>query len=382
MELKGDSDTSSAQETLGSFLSVFNPPKILQVQDLPRLLFDIIDEATQITKAERGTLYLVDQKKGILTSYIAHGLATETITLPIGSGAAGHVARTGKLHNCPDVNECPFFDKGSDARTGFKTRSMLSAPVINQKNLIIGIIQLVNKQPHFTAGDEKFVETFASYIAVSIENAQLYKEREKTFRSAVEMITSAIDKRDPATAGHSVRVSRLCLSLAQEMGLSENELAVIGYAALLHDIGKIGVPDAVLLKPGRLDDDEYATIKLHAVHTGEILYKMHWPEEWHDIPAVATMHHERLDGSGYPKKHTAREMPFIARILALADTYDALVAIDRPYRRALSHKKVVDYLGEEVKKDLYDNTVYEALNGLDPSLLKSIYGDRIFHEEP
>lgn len=376
-QTSGTVDIFRAQETLGSFLSLFSPPKVLQVQDLPQLLFGIVDEVSRVTGAERGTLYLVDHKEGLLTSYIAQGLATEEITLPIGSGAAGHVARTGELHNCPDAYQCPFFDQGSDARTGFRTRSMLSAPIRNQEDLIIGVIQLVNKQPSFTADDQSFVKTFASYVAVSIENAQLYKEREKTFKSAIKMITSAIDKRDPATAGHSTRVSRLCSVLAQELGLSDTGRTVIEYAALLHDIGKIGVPDAVLLKPGKLDDDEYTVIKQHAVHTKEILHKMHWPREWMDIPVIAAMHHERLDGSGYPKKHKAAEMPLIARILALVDTYDALVAIDRPYRRALSHGKVIEYLGQEVEKGLYDTDAYQALKGLDLSHLKSIYGERI-----
>lgn len=94
------------------------------------------------------------------------------------------------------------------------------------------------------------------------------------------------------------------------------------------------------------------------------------------------MHHERLDGSGYPEKKMASDTPVIARTLALVDTYDALVAIDRPYRKALSHSKVIEYLGEEVKKDFYDNTVYQALKRLDRSLLKDLYGDRIFDETP
>ncbi len=372
---------SHAKETLGNFLTLFNPPKILQVKDLPKLLFGIIDEATRITGAERGTIYLVDHEKGFLSSYIAHGLSTEQITLPIGSGAAGHVARTGNLHNCKDAYKCPIFDKNSDARTGFKTHTVLSAPVINQENTTIGVIQLVNKDPHFSENDESFIKTFASYVAISIENAQLYKEREKTFKSAIEMITRAVDKRDPATAGHSARVSKLCALLAKEMGLSDTERTVVEYAALLHDIGKIGVPDAVLLKPGRLDDAEYATIKEHAVYTTEILQEMHWPKEWKDIPIVAAMHHERLDGSGYPKKQTGQDMPVIARILALVDTYDALVAIDRPYRKALTHAKVVEYLGEEIEKGLYDENTHLALKGIDPSSLRAIYGDRLSSEE-
>ncbi len=376
----GTADISSAQATLSNFLSLFNPPKILQVQNLPQLLFGIMDEAARITNAQRGTLYLVDHKRGALTSYIAHGLTTKEITLPVGSGAAGRVVSTGKLHNCKDAYKCEFFDKSFDTQTGFKTRNMLTLPIKNDEDVTIGVLQLVNKEPQFTADDETFVKTFASYVAVSIENAQLYIEREKTFKSAVEMITRAIDMRDPATAGHSARVSKLCPLLAREMELSDTEQTVLEYAALLHDIGKIGVPDAILLKPGRLDDNEYATIKLHVVHTREILCKMHWPEEWKDIPVIAAMHHERLDGSGYPEKHKASEMPVIARTLALVDTYDALVAIDRPYRQALSHSKLIEYLGEEVEKDLYDNTVYQALKRLDRSLLKGLYGDKMFDE--
>ena len=149
----------------------------------------------------------------------------------------------------------------------------------------------------------------------------------------------------------------------------------------LHDIGKIGVPDAVLLKPGKLDDREYAAIKQHAIHTKEILHKMHWPKEWSDIPLIAAMHHERLDGSGYPERHHGLEMPTIARILAIADTYDALVAIDRPYRRASSHAKVIEYLDQEVKKGLYDKKVYLTLKNIELLRLQPIYGDRIYSRE-
>ncbi|MCP4365105.1 MAG: HD domain-containing protein, partial [Planctomycetes bacterium] len=353
-------------------LTLFNPPKILQVRDLPKLLFAIIDEAARLTGAKRGTIYLVDHEKELLTSYVAHGLVTEQITLPMGSGAAGHVAKTNNLKNCKDAYKCPFFDETSDVKTGFKTHSVLSAPVMNQENVTIGVIQLVNKEPHFTESDESFIKTYASYVAISIENAQLYKEREKTFKSAIEMITRAVDKRDPATAGHSVRVSKLCTLMAEEMGLSATERTVIEYAALLHDIGKIGIPDAVLLKPGRLSDDEYSSIKQHAVFTTDILQEMHWPKEWKDIPVIAAMHHEKLDGSGYPNKYTGRDMPASARVLALVDTYDALVAIDRPYRKALSHARVIEYLGEEIEKGLYDEKAYVTLKGMDPAHLSAI----------
>ncbi len=315
-----------------------------------------------------------------MTSYIAHGLVTEQITLPMGSGAAGHVAKTGNMHNCKDAYKCPFFDETSDVKTGFKTHSVLSVPVMNQEKVTIGVIQLVNKEPHFTESDESFIKTYASYVAISIENAQLYKEREKTFKSAIEMITRAVDKRDPATAGHSVRVSKLCTLMAEEMGLSATERTVIEYAALLHDIGKIGIPDAVLLKPGRLSDDEYSSIKQHAVFTTDILQEMHWPKEWKDIPVIAAMHHEKLDGSGYPNKYTGRDMPASARVLALVDTYDALVAIDRPYRKALSHARVIEHLGEEIEMGLYDDKAYVTLKGMDPAHFSTIYGDRIFSE--
>ncbi len=380
VDKSGTGGIVQARETLGGFLSLFNPPKILQVRDLPKLLFSIVEEAARLTGAKRGTLYLVDHEKELLTSYIAHGLVMEQITLPMGSGAAGHVAKTGNMHNCKDAYECPFFDEASGVKTGFKTRSVLSAPVTNQENVTIGVIQLVNKEPHFTESDESFIKTYASYVAISIENAQLYKEREKTFKSAIEMITRAVDKRDPATAGHSIRVSKLCTLIAGEMGFSATEWTVIEYAALLHDIGKIGVPDAVLLKPGRLNDDEYSSIKQHAVFTTDILQEMHWPKEWKDIPVIAAMHHEKLDGSGYPNKYTGRDMSASARVLALVDTYDALVASDRPYRKALSHARVLEYLGEEIEKGLYDEKAYVTLKGMDQAHLSAIYGDRLFSE--
>lgn len=378
-KVSGTSVAPYAQEALIGFLSLIDPPKVLQIQNLPQLLFNIVDEATRIIGAERGTIYLVDYKRGILTSYIGHGLTIREITLPVGSGIAGHVVKTGETSNYADAYQCPFFDQSFDAQTGFRTRTVLSAPIKNQGGLIIGVIQLINKTPHFTLDDERFIKAYASYIAVSIENTQLYQEREKTFKNSIETIADVIDKRDPATAGHSSRVSRLSLLIAQDLKLSDTEQAVIEYAGLLHDIGKIGIRDAVLFKAGKLDNDEYASIKQHAVYTGDILRKMHWPEEWKDIPLVAALHHERLDGSGYPYEYRTENIPLTARILALVDTYDALIAIDRPYRRASPHTKVIEYLRQETEKGLYDKKVCITLKSIDLKRLQPIYGDRVYY---
>jgi len=169
-------------------------------------------------------------------------------------------------------------------------------------------------------------------------------------------LVAAIEARDENTKGHNMRVAELAIAIGGNLGLPTNRLRVLARAGMLHDVGKIGIPDAVLNKPGPLDDAEWATIKRHPELGVEILRRL--PTLKHESEIVAA-HHERMDGSGYPRGLRGPEIPLEARIVAVADTYDVLIS-DRPYRRARTRQESITILREESGTRL-DGTVVEAL---------------------
>ncbi|MGH2969681.1 MAG: HD-GYP domain-containing protein, partial [Solirubrobacteraceae bacterium] len=163
----------------------------------------------------------------------------------------------------------------------------------------------------------------------------------------LEQLATALEARDPYTHGHSRRVARHAHMIARQMGLSGAQVATIRSAAALHDVGKVETPRAVLNKPGRLTDEEFATIKRHPVDGAEMVAVLGDPE----LAAIVRHHHERLDGRGYPDGLAGEQIPLGARIIAVADTFDAITS-SRPYRRALAHKKAIDTLKREAGAQL------------------------------
>ncbi len=309
---------------------------IMMERDLGRLLTFIIESVSNLLDAERSTLFLVDADTQELWSRIAQGSEVKEIRLPIGKGIAGTVARTRARINIPDAYADPRFDRATDLRTGYHTRSLLCLPMFDREGETLGVLQVLNKRGGpFTDTDEELLEALAAQASVAIENAQLYEETKRVFRSLVQTLAAAIDARDPATAGHSERVAYYARRLAQALALPPEQCELLEYAALLHDVGKIGVRDAVLLKEGKLTDEEFAVIRSHAAQTRDILANIWLSHALHDLPDCAAAHHEKFDGSGYPNRLRGEDIPLLARIIAVADVYDALVAQDRPYKKAM-----------------------------------------------
>ena len=179
-----------------------------------------------------------------------------------------------------------------------------------------------------------------------------------TLKSFLKTLASAVDARDPATAGHSERVARFAINIGKAIGFNETELKMLDYSAALHDVGKIGVPDRVLLKPDKLTPEEFEEMKRHASRTKEILDNMFFARELREIPHIASTHHEKLDGSGYPDGLKADQMTISAKILAIADVYDALVAQDRPYKKAMSHEQAIAIL-EQGRNTKFDGKILD-----------------------
>ncbi len=308
---------------------------------LDKLLKLIMDEVRDALKADRCTVFLIDEKRQELWSKVAHGVQPGEIRFPLGKGIAGFVATTGRVLNIPDCYADPRFNPEIDRQTGYRTRCMLTFPMRNKRGEVIGVFQVLNKKGGvFTRQDEEILDAISIISASQIENAQLYDEQERTFESFVETLASTIDARDPLTAGHSRRIMLYAEEIARLAGLSPEKRRVLRRAALLHDVGKIGVRENVLTKESRLTPDEYEHIKSHVVITRTILGKIHFSGPNKEIPDIASTHHEKIDGSGYPEGLKGDEIPEGGRILAIADVFDAMTS-HRHYRDRMEIRKVL-----------------------------------------
>jgi response regulator RpfG family c-di-GMP phosphodiesterase len=215
--------------------------------------------------------------------------------------------------------------------------SFVAVPLRIQQRMI-GFISLASftKGRKFDEGQRKLLSIIASRAAAAIENARLYEDLQATFQQTIEGLAKALDKMDRYTAGHSDRVALYATYLAVELGLSPKDVEIVRQSALMHDIGKIGCV-LNLNKPGKLTNDEYEVFKKHPTYGRDILDPIKF---LHPLIPGVHLHHERWDGRGYPLKLKGGEIPLMARIIAVADTYDAMTS-DRSYRRALPHEVAV-----------------------------------------
>jgi len=309
---------------------------------LDKLLYILMDEVKKALKADRCTVFLLDKEKNELWSKVAHG--ENEIKFDSHLGIAGYVATTGDILNIPDAYADQRFNREIDKKTGYKTKNMLTFPMRNKRGEIIGVFQVLNKfEDAFTKEDEQLLDAISTISATQIENAQLYEEQKKTFDSFIETLASTIDARDPLTAGHSQRIAQYADCIAQKMNISINRRNILRYAALLHDYGKIAIRDAVLTKRGRLTVEEYNHIKEHPAYTQSILEKINFSGDYKSIPIIAGAHHEKIDGTGYPRGLIGEDIPIEARILAVADVFDALTS-RRHYRNRMELEKVIEIL--------------------------------------
>jgi HD-GYP domain-containing protein (c-di-GMP phosphodiesterase class II) len=316
--------------------------------DLDRLLNLIVAKTTEIMNADRSSLFLIDWDTEELWSKVAQGVRFMEIRFPMHMGLAGAVAKSGEILNIPDAYEDKRFNQEFDKRTGYRTRSVLAVPMNNHAGDRIGVMQVLNKRGDeaFTHDDEEILKSLAGQAAIAVENSQLYEEQKKSFISFVETLATAMDARDPITAGHSKRVTDYSVAIAEKLDYSEKQLEILNAAALMHDIGKIGVPEIILFKDGKLDDEEYQVIQSHARHTLNILEKIHFDREKKEIPMMAGSHHEKIDGTGYPLGLAGDDIPEEGRVLAIGDIFDAITS-RRHYRDRMEFIRVMKILDEE-----------------------------------
>ncbi|MBN2547589.1 MAG: response regulator [Anaerolineales bacterium] len=273
----------------------------------------------------------------------------ENLRLPLGESFAGQVVlqrRTICVSNRAAWNESSGFSELLDVE-GFA--AYFGTPLI-AKDQVKGVLEVYHRQP-LNPDPEwlNFFETLAGQAAIAIDNAEMFEnlglanlELTLAYDHTLEGWVRALDLRDRETQGHTQRVTEITLRLASMMGADGSELIHIRRGALLHDIGKMGIPDSILLKPGPLTDEEWVQMRKHPVYAQELLAPISYLEPAIEIPYC---HHERWDGAGYPQGLAGEDIPLAARIFAVVDVWDAL-ASDRPYRKKWEHEKIIAYIQE------------------------------------
>ena len=338
---------------------------ITALTDINVLLKVIAEETKNAIQADRCTVFMWDKEKDELWSKVALGMNDTEIRFPADKGLAGYVVKTGESLNIADAYNDPRFNPEVDKETGYRTKTILCMPIKNNNQEIIGAFQVLNKvNGVFTKNDEDLLVAIGGSASIALENAQLfeqqkelYKEQKQLFESFIDTLATSIDARDKITAGHSTRVKLYSMLIVDELGLDTKNKEIIEKAAILHDIGKIGIRDSVLQKEGKLTPEEYSHIQEHVQITHNILEKINMSEDFKMITEIACSHHEKYDGSGYYRHLKGEEIPYGGRILAVSDVFDAITS-RRHYRDKMPIGNVINILikdsGTHFDKNIVD----------------------------
>jgi len=320
--------------------------KATSASQVSRMVDEIVTMTRQTLKASASSVLLVDEEMQELFFEFADGAAggmLRQVRLSIDSGIAGWVARHREPLVANDVTKDPRFCRDIDETTGFVTRSIICAPLLVHGN-ITGVIEVLNKLDgsDFTQQDLETLVSVASTAAIAIENSKLHQSLIDGYKGTIRALAAAVDAKDPYTRGHSQRVAEYALLGGPELSFSLEELEVLEYAGILHDVGKIGIPDGILSKGGRLTAEEYCIMSEHPVIGASIVDGIPFMNV---ARPLILHHHEKYDGTGYPVGLEGTDIPMGARLLAVADTFDSITT-DRPYRAALG----VSYAISELRR--------------------------------
>lgn len=343
-------------ETVNSLRSLYDfMSDLLEAHSATELTNKIAAFLHRTLRADRCAVLLYDEYKGCLEVSSMTG-----DPFPPSSSITTRVFDDNVAVLSLDASADERFATGDSIR--FQSiHSVICAP-ISSKTRVWGVCYVDNTTRERAFDDESldFLTAVTYHAGLALENIYLMEEQRRSLESFIRTLAASLDARDDNTAGHSARVGAISMGIARRMGLSPTDCRLIYYAGLLHDYGKIGVRDDVLLKPASLTADEYAHVKEHPMNTFRLLSKMRFPEDLADIPFVAAAHHERWDGSGYPHGLSGEEIPIGSRIVAVADAYDALTE-DRCYHEGWEPERAVVELAGRAGT-YFDPSVIAAFN--------------------
>jgi len=314
-----------------------------------QLITCIMQMTHNVLNASASSLLLFDEKNRQLYFKFADGPVGQQLKrlhISRQSGIAGWIVRNGKplIVNSPERNA--NFYKLIDNATGFKTRSIIGVPIIIDEK-VIGVIEVLNKVDgtDFTRQDLNVMMGVAKTTAIALENARMNTELLNSYRGTVGALVSLADAKETSGGGHSRRVSEYALIGARELSLSKEDKQNIEYAAILHDIGKLSIPDSILNKPDALTNEEWKIIRKHTIVGYNLLREIPFLRE---ASKLIYYHHERYDGKGYPQGLMAETVPLGARLIAVADAFDNMTT-DHGYRKALSRQQAFTELNKNAR---------------------------------
>ncbi len=322
--------------------------------DLRMTLKLLAEEATAVMHVDGAAVLLFRPATMALEHAASCGvpfLTSQTDPIPVGAGPAGQAVIERRIVSISDISQAPARLASAMAQAGFV--AYLAVPLI-ARGQVKGVLEIFDRTPLSRMPDWlEFLDGLAAQAAIAIDNAEMFEVLQRShlelafaYDATLEGWSRALDLRDRETEGHTRRVTELTLRLAGDIGIPEAELVHVRRGALLHDIGKMGVPDAILLKPGPLTDDEWEVMRRHPVLAHDMLAPIPFLRPAMDIPYY---HHERWDGTGYPQGLVGEHIPIVARIFAVVDVWDALRS-DRPYRKAWSEDAALAYIREQTGK--------------------------------
>ena len=318
--------------------------------DIRLILQVLLEQAISSLSVEAADVYLLNQTTLMLEYHSSQGVDLAAQDIRLGTGIVGKVALEQRTTCIEDISKEPsWIPRPTPLAEGLKV--YCGAPMVS-KGKAQGVLEVFNKEKKYDDPEWiELLETLAGQAAIALETTRLFSELHRanhelilTYDTTLEGWSHALDLRDRETEGHTQRVTKLTIKLAEMLGIGDEEIVHIRRGALLHDIGKLGVPDHILLKEGPLDEGEWEQMRQHPLHAYNLLHPISYLRPALDIPRS---HHEHWDGNGYPDGLSGQDIPLAARIFAVVDVWDALTS-DRPYRKAWSHQKAFRYIREKV----------------------------------
>ncbi|MEA2073907.1 MAG: HD domain-containing protein [Campylobacterota bacterium] len=338
--------------------------EVSSLKDYDDILEVLAGMGRALTSADRCSIWVVSEDKKTIWTKVAHGI--DRLEIPIDSGIVGDAIYNGHRELIDNVYTDERFNRDIDAVTGYTTKAMMVIPMFDYDDNIIGAFQVINHRGETDTFDTRDMErlTLAStYAAETLISAKLSMEIEETQKEVVFTMGSIGESRSKETGNHVKRVAEYSKVLGLAYGLSKEEAELLKQASPMHDIGKIAIPDSILNKPGRFDENERHIMDTHA----ELGYHMIKNSERPLLKAAAVVayeHHEKWDGSGYPNKLKGEEIHIYGRITAIADVFDALGS-DRVYKKAWSDERIFGLLEDESGKHFDPNLIKLFFENLD-----------------